>query len=279
MKVDISCLQGDIDHLSRAKTLAVIKDFEVNSPDEIITQIARIYKEPNCPYPRIGTTVATSEGFIVPSIGDCFFWVTISNEGVLILDDFGSGPDRLQKFYGICAQSASQCQSIWEFANKWSNTHHKSSIERLVTSYIHHVCSTTPSSRYVNWLGAKSVYEQTQNGKIYFGINLSYIDTTSNITCICHDYIWHNFIKKNNDKFEEAFVKEIVTQYFKYQGIDKNTNVSEKPNDISQKDFSLICNDFANLLKKMFKTKQAKEEFLKGEIPHKKVFKGVTFVR
>ncbi len=281
MKVNITCLQGNPDNLIRAKTIAAIKNCEVSSTKDIIKQIAAIYKDVQCPYPFVGTLKATTDGFLIPSIGDKFIWITIVQEGYLVLEDFGAGNNRLERFYITCASASTHCKSIWEYIESWNLTHYKSSIERLVSGYIHYVCSTMPYSQYSKWLGAQILYEQTPNGQVFFGIDMSKLDTTSNIACKAQDFLWQNYIKKDMDRKQEKFVKKLISQYLDYKGIDSKKDISESSvfeqnvSHLTPKDFTDICNDLSYIMKKVLKTEEIKEEFIRGELPLKKVFKGI----
>ncbi len=274
MKVDIHCLQGDPTNLAKAKSLAMISSIEVNSIDDITRQIATIYQDPCSPYPRIGTVRATQTGLIIPSIGECFFWITISDGGVMILEDFGSGRDRLDHFYAICNNHLKKCSSIWDFEQLWNGSHHKTSTEKLVSNYINHICCTTPNSSYSSWLGAKIVYEQTPLGKIFCGIDLRTLDTSSSLAGNLEESLYKSFIRGRLERFDEIFIKRLVKAYLLHKEISLSATITDHKNEISNKQFLIMCNDLNNVFKKFFKHKKDQEAFINNDISPTKIFKG-----
>lgn len=235
MLVNIACLDGNCNDVAHARVLAVIKRHEINNIYDIGEVLAKVYTDPKCPYPVIGTVEADRFGIIKPHLCDKFFWITVAPNGPVIIDDFGAGRNRLDRFHFICAKAAKNKTSIWDFANEWKNTHHKSSIEALVHGYVHYVTMACLESDYCEWLGATGVFDKppydcSDGNCLCVGLDVSSMDTTCELSAILEDHYFKHMIKKH-DLTEEARGRQSVTNFMFYKGLAPNLLVGNSPRD------------------------------------------------
>lgn len=269
MLVNIACLQGKQEELSRAKLLGEFKDIEVTNTDPIITKITQIYTHPESPYPCLGTVKATMDGFIIPQVGDCFFWITIAQGGPVILEDFGSGENRLDRFNSICSQQMSKATSIWSFASLWEQSHHKTSIERLVSYYVHSVTNQLPVAAYASWLGAKGAFlkhplDQTRTDTYFVGIDMSFMDNTSNIVGLLENHLCNNVLKTKLSRTEEHFIRKFVAEYIRYKSLDRAMIVA-KHDGIAENRFEAMCKEIGNMYNRIAGDEKKKKEFINNQ--------------
>jgi hypothetical protein len=265
MLVNIACLKGNSEELNRAKLLGEFREIDVTNTDPIIAKITEIYKHPDSPYPRLGTVKATLDGFIVPQIGDCFFWVTIDQGGPIILEDFGSGNDRLDRFNSICRQQMSRGASIWAFAELWNQSHHKSSIERLVSYYVHNVTSQMSVSAYASWLGGRGNFvrlpeDHSKEDTYCVGIDMSFLDNSSNLVGLLENHICNKVFKGDLSKNDQRFIHKFVVKFVLYKSIDTKAIVS-KNDGITESRFETLCRDITNMYNKIASNEKWKAEF------------------
>lgn len=231
MLINVACLDGNCNDIAHSRVLALIKRQEVQSVDEIGNILAKVYTDPQCPYPIIGSVKASKNGIIKPHLSTKFFWITVAPNGPIIIDDFGGSKNRLDRFHYICAKAAKNKISIWDFASEWANTHHKSSIEALVHGYVNYVTVACLESDYSEWLGASGIfdnppYDSEAGNSLCVGLDVSTLDTSNDLSAILEDHYFKHVVKKH-DLQQEVRASQAVSNFMFYKGLDQNLKIGE----------------------------------------------------
>ena len=236
MLIDIYCLKGNPQKIEQAEIVGSLIRKQVLKFDDILDLIAGIYQDANSPFPYIGNVHASTNGLVVPSVGNYFFWVILSKTSdVIVLDDFGAAltNNRISVLNNICTRAAGEKNSIWDFASKWSLTHHKTSTERLVSYYVYFVKNHFEADDYASWLKADGYFVQAPFDEYmskyhYTGIDMSSLDSSDRLSGMLETAIFRSI---PNNRISQALQKEIhrfVSEYMKYRKLPSDTTVSEK---------------------------------------------------
>ncbi|MGN1392769.1 MAG: hypothetical protein ACI4V7_01785 [Succinivibrionaceae bacterium] len=240
MLINIACLEGDPDRLSSAKLVALRSNLQVTSLKEVINAISDLYKFKDSPLPYIGNVKATSDGLLIPSIGNLFLWIVLQDSySNIILDDFGSGSqkNRMSSLDSSCRQNMLYKKSIWEFANNWSLTHHKTSVERLVSYYVNYVGNHQEVFVYKKWLKAIGSFlispiHNDKNLRFYVGIDLSCLDSSNSLKGVLETSIvkQHNLNILGNKKLEKEIIF-FVSKFMNDKKLSLDTKITNNTND------------------------------------------------
>lgn len=257
MLIDIYCLKGDPHKMEQAEIVGTLIRKQVFKFDDILELITNIYQDVNTPFPYIGNVEANSKGLIIPSVGNFFFWVILSKTSdVIVLDDFGASltSNRITVLNKMCERAASDRNSIWQFADKWQMSHHKTSIERLVSYYVYYVVNHFNAKDYRSWLMAdgyfvQAPFDENLNKYHYTGIDMSILNNTALLSGKLETAIFNSDQANRINPLTQRKIRAFVKDYLKIKKINPATEVSEdgsgrkSGNVISLSRFESLKND------------------------------------
>lgn len=235
MLIDIYCLKGNPQKIEQSQIVGSLTGKQVFKFDDILELIKGIYQDVKTPFPYIGNVEANNRGLIIPSIGDYFFWVILSKTSdIIVLDDFGASltSNRITVLNNMCTKAASDKNSIWEFADKWQLSHHKTSIERLVSYYVYYVRNHYNATDYKSWLMAdgyfvQAPFDENQNKYHYTGIDMSVLNNTERLSGRLETAIFNSNPNHRITPFLQREIRIFVNDYLKSKRIAPNTAVND----------------------------------------------------
>lgn len=255
MLISIACLSGSADDLSRAKLITLIRNLEANNVNDVINHLASIYRHPKSPYPIMGTIKTEINGLIVPSLGNKFIWVFVQDGGNVILDDFGSGngTNRMDNFNNVCRQAMKSCKSVWNFAEIWQRSHHKTSIEALVHNYVNFVSISENRGSYSSWLGASGSFQrppfsENKDERFYVGIDVSTMDNRNSIKGLLENAYYKAFINKHSI-VDEITGRKFVKAFMNSKRLHPEAVLSRNPHGIDAEKLKQLTQEMLELKK------------------------------
>lgn len=233
MLVSVACLNGNYENVEIANTICLHSNVNISSFEDITTILTDLYSHPDSPYPFIGTTKATKNGFLIPQIENNFIWIFMQNTGNLDLNDFvntsfSSDSNRIDSLKQFCEKAMQKKISFWKLHDYLVNSRYRSSIEKILSYYVYYVSENLESSQYESWLKASIIecvapFDKKKIRQSYIGIDLSYFDTCNKLGNILEQRLCTN--SRDVSKENQQNIKNLIMWYLNQEKINYNTIV------------------------------------------------------